>query len=106
MGSTYQIVLSGAAQQNLQDIYNYLYDNVSYETAEYVKDGLEAAIAKLSQLPEANGLLRGHSSSIVYRRTLKWSYRIIFTIEEEQLIVEVIRVDNQKMNPTGLEDLP
>lgn len=106
MGPTYQIVLSRAAQQHLRDIYDYLYDNVSYETAEHVKDGLESTIAKLSQSPEANGLLRGHSSSIIYRRILKWSYRIIFTIEEEQLIVEVIRVDNQKVNPTSLEDLP
>jgi len=106
MGATYQIILSSAAQQNLRDIYDYLYDHASAETAEHVKEGLEAAIARLSQTPEANGLLKGHSSSIVYRRVLKWSYRIIFTIEEKQLIVMVIRVDSQKMNPSSLEDLP
>jgi plasmid stabilization system protein ParE len=106
MGPTYQIILSSAAQQNLRDIYYYLHDHVSLETAEHVKEGLEAAIARLSQSPEANGLLKGHSSSIVYRRVLKWSYRIIFTIEEKQLIVVVIRVDNQKMSPSSLENLP
>jgi plasmid stabilization system protein ParE len=106
MGSTYQIILSSAAQQNLRDIYDYLHDHVSFETAEHVKKGLETAIARLSQSPEANGLLKGHSSSIVYRRILKWSYRIIFTIEEKQLIVVVIRVDNQKMIPSNLENLP
>lgn len=106
MGPTYQIILSSAAQQNLRDIYDYLRDHVSFETAEHVKEGLEAAIARLSQSPEANGLLKGHSSSIVYRRILKWSYRIIFTIEEKQLIVVVIRIDNQKMSPSSLENLP
>jgi mRNA-degrading endonuclease RelE of RelBE toxin-antitoxin system len=37
---------------------------------------------------------------------LKWSYRIIFTVEEKQLVVEIIRVDGQKTNPASLEDLP
>jgi plasmid stabilization system protein ParE len=106
MGPTYQIVLSTTAQDNLRDIYDYLYDHVSFETAEHVKDGLEAEIAKLSQSPEANGLLQGHNSKTVYRRVLKWSYRIIFSIEEQQLTVEIIRVDSQKMNPVSLEDLP
>lgn len=106
MGPTYQIILSKAAIKNLRDIYEYLYDNVSFETAEYVKEGLEAEIAKLAQSPEANGLLQGHNSAVVYRRVLKWSYRIIFTVEEEQLVVEIIRVDNQKMNPANLENLP
>lgn len=106
MGPTYQIILSSGAQQNLRDIYNYLYNHASPETAEHVKNGLEEAIAKLSHVPEANGLLKGHSSNTVYRRILKWSYRIIFTIEEEQLVVAVIRVDNQKVTPSSLKDLP
>jgi len=106
MGPSYQIVLSSTAQANLRDIYDYLHDHVSFETAEHVKDGLEAEIAKLSQSPEANGLLQGHSSKTVYRRVLKWSYRIIFTVEEKQLVVEIIRVDSQKTNPANLEDLP
>jgi plasmid stabilization system protein ParE len=106
MGPTYQIVLSTTAQDNLRDIYDYLYDHVSFDTAEHVKDGLEAEIAKLSQSPEANGLLQGHNSTTVYRRVLKWSYRIIFTVEEQQLTVEIIRVDSQKANPASLEDLP
>jgi plasmid stabilization system protein ParE len=45
MEPTYQIVLSSGAQQNLRDIYDYLHDHVSLETAEHVKEGLEAAIA-------------------------------------------------------------
>ena len=106
MGPTYQIVLSNAAQKNLRDIYDYLSEYVSFDTAEHVKEGLENEIAKLSQSPEANGLLRGHHSTTVYRRILKWSYRIIFSIEEEKLIVEVVRVDSQKANPASLKNLP
>ena len=106
MGPTYKIVLSNAAQRNPRDIYDFLHEWVSYDTAEHVRKGLEAAIASLAQSPEANGLLRGHSSKNVYRRILKWSYRIIFSIEKTQLIVEVIRVDHQRSNPINLSDLP
>ena len=48
MGPTYQVVLCNAAQDDLRRIYDYLYDNVSYETAERVRDGLEAEIASLT----------------------------------------------------------
>lgn len=46
------------------------------------------------------------TSNTVYRRVLKWSYRIIFTIEEEELRVLVVRVDHEKSDPVKLQDLP
>lgn len=106
MGPTYQVVLSKGAQQDLLTIYDYLFENVSYETAEYVKAGLEAEIEALAQAPSSRGLLRGHKSTVAYRRVLKWSYRIIFSIEENQLMVEVVTIDSTRMNPSKLEDLP
>lgn len=106
MGPTYQVVLSKGAQRDLRSIYDYLLVNVSYETAERVREGLELEIAKLSELPESRGLLQGHNSKIAYRRVLKWSYRIIFSIAEQQAVVEVVRVDYSRMDPVNMKDLP
>jgi mRNA-degrading endonuclease RelE of RelBE toxin-antitoxin system len=57
-------------------------------------------------MPESRGLLQDATSNTVYRRVLKWSYRIIFTIEEEELRVLVVRVDHEKSDPVKLQDLP
>ena len=106
MGQTYQVVLTPGAQADIKNIYDYLLENASYQTAERVKAGIEEEIAKLAQMPESRGLLRGTTSKTVYRRVLKWSYRIIFTIEEEELRVLVVRIDHTKSDPARLEDIP
>ena len=56
-------------------------------------------------MPESRGLLRGTTSKTVYRRVMKWSYRIIFTIKEEELKVLVVRIDHAKSDPDKLEEL-
>lgn len=106
MGPTYQVVLTTRAQNGIRKIYDYLIENASYDTAESVKLGIEEEIVKLSQAPDSRGLLKGHKSQTVYRRVLKWSYRIIFTIEENELSVLVVRIDHSKSNPAELESLP
>ena len=79
---------------------------IFWETAERVREGLELEITKLSESPESRGLLQGHNSKISYRRVLKWSYRIIFSIAQQQAVVEVVRVDHSRMDPANLKDLP
>jgi plasmid stabilization system protein ParE len=106
MGPTYKVVLSKGAQRDLRRIYDYLLEHVSYETAERVREGLESELTKLSKAPESRGLLRGHNSKIAYRRVMKWSYRIIFSIAEQELIVEVVRVDHSSADPARLSELP
>lgn len=106
MGQIYQIVLTPGAQADIKSIYDYLLEHASYQTAEHVKSGIEEEIAKLAHRPESRGLLRGTTSKTVYRRVLKWSYRIIFTIEEEELRVLVVRIDHVKSDPVKLGDLP
>jgi mRNA-degrading endonuclease RelE of RelBE toxin-antitoxin system len=50
--------------------------------------------------------MQGHNSKIAYWRVLKWSYRIIFSIAEQQAVVEVVRVDYSRMDPVNMKDLP
>ena len=106
MGPSYEVVLTPRAQKDIKNIYDYLLENTSFETAESVKSGIEEEIVKLTQLPESKGLLQNHNSKTVYRRVLKWSYRIIFSIEENELRVLVVRIDHSKSNPVKLNDLP
>ena len=107
MASIYQVVVTSAAKQNLKDIIEYLEKYVSYEAAERVRDGIEEEILKLAEYPESKGLLHGATNKkTVYRRALKWSYRIIFTIEEDELKVLVVRIDHSKSDPEKLENLP
>ena len=106
MGQIYQVVLTPGAQADIRSIYDYLLENATFQTAERVKEGIEEEIAKLAQMPESRGLLWGTTSKTVYRRVLKWFYRIIFTIEEEELRVLVVRIDYAKSDPAKPEDLP
>lgn len=106
MGSIYQVVLTPGAQADIKSIYDYLLEKASYQTAERVRSGIEEEIVKLAQMPESRGLLRGTKSKAVYRRVLKWSYRMIFTIEENEQRVLVVRIDHAKSGPARLEDLP
>ncbi|MCB0705323.1 MAG: type II toxin-antitoxin system RelE/ParE family toxin [Saprospiraceae bacterium] len=106
MGQTYQVILTPGAQNDIRNIYDYLMENASYESAERVRLGIEEEMINLADMPESKGLLQGTTSQTVYRRVLKWSYRIIFTIEEAELRVLVVRIDHEKMDPAGLENLP
>ena len=93
MAPAYKVVVTARAEASLERIVEYLILNTSYEQAEKVRDAIEEAIASLAERPEANGLLRGNTDpQIVYRRVLVWSYRIIFTIEENELIVLVVEI--------------
>lgn len=107
MADIYKVVVTDDAKNNLREIIEYLGKNASYEVAEKVRDGIEEEIAKLAEIPQSKGLLRGvQAKKFVYRRILKWSYRIIFTIVETELIVLVVRIDHAKNDPSKLENLP
>ena len=107
MAQTYKIVVTQRAQDSLELIVDYLREQSSDETARKVRDAIEKAMADLARMPSAHGLLKGTKNSfIVYRRVLVWSYRIIYTIEEDELLVIVIDIDHESMNPVSLEDLP
>lgn len=106
MGQTYQVVISQLAEDSLQSIVEYLSLTASDVVAEKVRAGIIEEIRKLAVMPEKNPLLRGVDNlSITYRRVLKWSYRIIYTIEEGDLTVIVVEIDHSRRNPKELEEI-
>lgn len=106
MGQTYKVVVTPRADESLESIIDYLRQTASDVVAEKVRAGMVAEMRKLALMPQKNPLLRGADNVLItYRRVLKWSYRIIYTIEEEDLMVLVVEIDHSNRNPTELENV-
>ncbi len=105
MAERYEVVITSRAEQSLEQIVLYLEEEVSYEAAQRVRDELLKAMNKLENYPESNGIVQEISDEeVTYRRVIKWSYRIIYTIEEAVKIVFVLDVDHVRRNPERLKE--
>ncbi len=105
MAERYEVVITSRAEESLKQIVLYLDEKVSYETAERVRLGLLDAIEKLARHPESNGILQEISNpEVTYRRVIKWSYRIIYIIEEGAKIIFVLDIDHTRKNPKHLKE--
>lgn len=97
MAQVYQVVVSPRAVEKLEDIILYVQEKASEETAEKVRKGIIEAIKSLSKMPTAHPLVSEISTEIVaFRRIMKWSYRIIYTIKEQELTVLVVEINHEK----------
>ena len=104
MVDTYQVITTPPANRSLEDIVDYLRRTASDETALYVRNGILETIKKLRTMPDANGIQHNISTEeITYRRIIKWSYRIIFTIDEGEATVYVLLIDHTKRDPERLK---
>lgn len=107
MAGSYQVVITADAKRHLREIIQYLGKTASFDIAQKVRDGIEEEISRLADQPHSYGILQAlKDNTIVYRKALKWSYRIIFTIEEPGFIVYVVRIDHEKSDPSHLKNLP
>jgi plasmid stabilization system protein ParE len=102
---THKVSVSDEAKVALQSIYNWLKENESATTARKVRDGLLDEIAGLAQMPERHGIaLEIENDHVTYRRVIKWSYRIIFAIDDDKVEVLVVDVIHAKQNPKQLQE--
>jgi plasmid stabilization system protein ParE len=102
---TYRVVLLPQVRASLRQITNYLRRTASDAVATKVRKNMMAAIKKLATMPNAHEVVEDISrDQIVYRRTLQWSYRIIFTVHEEELRVLVVDIDHGAGDPQKLID--
>jgi plasmid stabilization system protein ParE len=106
MAEEYKIVITQEARQGLKNIVEYLEEEASYTTAENVRNGILEAIESLARMPQRHGLVKEISDEkTVYRRILKWRYRIIYVINEEKIEVRVIDISSGKKGPGHLEEV-
>jgi plasmid stabilization system protein ParE len=100
MAETYQVVVTKAAKKDINDILDYLLDEVSYQEAVDTRQAILSAIHSLEQMPEAYALVREAiktGQSITLRQVVaKKAYRIIYRVEEVKKNVIVVRVIHVK----------
>lgn len=107
MASTFQVITSTAAGNEISAIAEWVADAYGYVYGERVEVRLLKAIKDLGEMPGRHPRLRQLiGRRYVYRRVLVNKHRIIFVIDEVRLVVEVVRVDLQSANPATLDDLP
>lgn len=105
MAKEYEIVVTEKASKNLELIVLYVKEEVSLRTADKIRLSLLDAISKLNEYPKSNGILHEISDKkTIYRRVIKWSYRVIYHIDEEQKLIYVMDVDHVKRNPNKLKE--
>jgi plasmid stabilization system protein ParE len=105
MAVTYKVVITPDAQICIQEILDYLIDNVSVEVADKVSRAINDKIQSLKTFPESHDIVANISKrSIIYRRVMAMSYRIVYTVQRDKVRVIVVDVDHGSRNPERLKD--
>ena len=93
MVKRYKIRITPKAQLDLQNIIQYLRKEQSDTVADNVKDGILKAIDKLETFPEVHKKFEELcTEQVVFRRMLQWKYKIVFTIDKDELVVLVVKI--------------
>ena len=100
----YKVVITPRAQLSIRRIFDRLRVTVSRQTASHVLNGINEAIKKLVTLPQSHEVEHLISDETVqYRRILKWDYRIIYTIEESDVLVSVVDVVSSQQSEEAIK---
>ena len=100
----YSVLITNEADRDIEDLYDYIANKDSIDSANYVLDGLEKLILSLNEIPK-----RGHFPSELqiqgikeYREVLFKPYRVIYEIVGQNVIVHLC-VDGRRDMNTLLE---
>ncbi|MEM9261099.1 MAG: type II toxin-antitoxin system RelE/ParE family toxin [Bacteroidota bacterium] len=108
MAGTYQVVVTNDAKRDINEILDYLVDQVSYQQAVDARRQIIDCIHKLAEMPEARSPVREVSEQgkpIIFRQIIaKEAYRIIYRIREIQKNVVIIRVIHVKRDRGFVKD--
>ncbi len=101
MAGPYQVIVTPAARQDLAEILEYVAENQSASRAQKVQEEIIAAIASLEEMPTAHAVVQETFEFVgdAFRRILADKYRIIFTVEELNLAVFIIRIIHIRRGP-------
>lgn len=107
MVNKYSVRITPRARQNLNQIVAYLRENASNQVANKVRDGIIQTIDQLESNPEIYQVFSEVSTEqVIFRRALKWDYKIVYTVDKNELLVLVVRIYNSRQNPrTIIEEL-
>ncbi|MEL7221498.1 MAG: type II toxin-antitoxin system RelE/ParE family toxin [Bacteroidota bacterium] len=100
MVKKYKVVVTPRAQNAIRRIYDRLCLTESKTIATKVRRAINDTIKSLKTFPyshEAEHLLNDGDHE-KFRRALQWDYRIIYSIDEEEVIVSVVEVLHSAMS--------
>lgn len=102
----YQVITTAQALDQLQNILNYIIENDSLGNAQIAYEGIVEAIASLEVFPNGYSVYRTiKQTAHTYRFVPKWSFNIIYRVEEEPPRVIVITIASAKQSKKTLEKL-
>jgi len=102
----YKVVFSDIACQDLADIVLYLRTNESESLAKYVEKNILSQAKRLRTFPEAYPKdFYASSERHIVRFILKWRYKILFTVNNDNFEVYVAGIFHTSQNPEKLETL-
>ena len=102
---TYQVSLSSEAKAALRNIREWLRANESDAVADKVVDAILDEIDGLATMPTRHGRVQEiNNDEVIFRRVLKWSYKIIFVVDEDEIEVLVVDITHGKQDPQRLQD--
>ena len=107
---TYDVQLSAFAEYNLLNIYCYIAESFSIETAKYTSQKIYKAIGSLSYLPHRYRILNvsKHIKNVYHIYSFE-KYDIYYSINEIHHTVTILAVLNQRQAPNYnlfLQELP
>lgn len=93
----YEVLLTGGAERELEEIYDYIAEFDSSTSADYVLDQILLTADKLETFPERGSISRELQVLGIqdYRQVYFKSYRIIYSIVEFQVHISLI-VDGRR----------
>lgn len=99
----YSVLLTPDAQQDLQDIYDYVAEDDATMKADALLDKLEAGVTSLERFPERGTVIKELRDNGIteYRKIYFKPYRIIYRVLAAQVMVYLI-VDGRRDMQTVL----
>ncbi len=96
---THEVFITGMAQRDLIDIYDYIAANDSPEAADYVYENIENVIHGLREFPERGVCPMEFKESGVsgFRETFFKPYRIIYEVEGPAVYVYLVADGRRNM---------
>ena len=101
MAGTFQVIITPAAEQDLEGIIAYLIENESYDRAFTVHDEILEVIVGLQEMPTRHAPARDTYEFVgdYYRRAPAGKYKVIFHASEPDNEVFVVRIMHTKRGP-------
>ncbi len=98
-----RVIISFKARNSLRDFYDYLAQEISKETADYVVRGI---INRCWQLKNFSGFSKELYLEELpgdYRSVTQWSFKIIYTVEKDE--IRVLNIIHTSSDPKNFKDI-